>query len=101
MSNDNKDESTVSNNTDENMSSDNKDELLIRMEDAVKKVSIQLSLLRAAIAQVTNQQNPYLPQGIVQKVDSKSGRIFYVNHNTKTTSWNHPITDFLNSKPSC
>jgi hypothetical protein len=31
-----------------------------------------------------------LPMGWEQRVDGKSGRVFYINHNERTTSWKDP-----------
>jgi len=36
------------------------------------------------------QQKPQLAPGWDERFDQRSGRVFYVNHNTKSTSWSHP-----------
>jgi len=36
-------------------------------------------------------EKPALPPGWEEMKDPSSGRLFYVNHNTKTTSWERPV----------
>mmetsp|Transcript_6732 Transcript_6732/g.13458 ORF Transcript_6732/g.13458 Transcript_6732/m.13458 type:complete len:255 (+) Transcript_6732:1732-2496(+) len=43
-----------------------------------------------------NQQQPTvmgLPAGWEEKVDSRSGRLYYINHKTRTTQWERPVSD--------
>ena len=44
----------------------------------------------AAIA-VGENDDDRLPPGWEKAVDSRTGRTYYIDHNTKTTSWKHPL----------
>lgn len=52
----------------------------------------QLSQLRAGAAGASQQQQqePPLPPGWEAKYDAVNKRVFYVDHNTKTTTWTRP-----------
>lgn len=54
-----------------------------------------------AISGVLNQQptKPELPFGWESKVDRDSGRVYYIDHNTKTTSWTLPSEEEPEVKP--
>jgi len=45
----------------------------------------------AAMPNQQQQQQHLLPPGVEMMTDPVSGRVFYIDHNTKTTSWDPPI----------
>lgn len=39
-----------------------------------------------------NPKEP-LPPGWEMRLDEKSGNFYFVDHNTRSTQWNHPVTN--------